>query len=128
MAVWLCHRSCQVGKIDEIWIKHENAFRFVRFFSTLNLSFSRFFSTLSQYKPEWESDGWASGRPCFILGPDKIYTSLGVPSIRECGDRKRNKVSIVIVTPRFEKVTFVRISARDLYIAIKITPSSWHCF
>ena len=34
MAVWLCHRSCQVGKIDKIRIKHENAFRFVRFFST----------------------------------------------------------------------------------------------
>ena len=27
--------------------------------------------------------------------------------IRECGDRKRNKFSIVIVTPRFEKLTLV---------------------
>jgi hypothetical protein len=29
----------------------------------------------------------------------------GVTSILECGDRKRNKLSIVIVTPRFEKLT-----------------------
>ena len=27
---------------------------------------------LPQYKPEWESDVWSSGRPCFILGPHKM--------------------------------------------------------
>ena len=52
MAVWLCHRSCQVGKIDKIRIKHENAFRFVRFFSTpfffqpWLLRFQKFFQPL----------------------------------------------------------------------------------
>ena len=39
MAVWLCHRSCQVGKINKIRIKHENAFRFVRFFFSTPFSF-----------------------------------------------------------------------------------------
>ena len=59
MAVWLCHRSCQVGKIDKIRIKHENAFRFVRFLSTpfslepWLLRFQKFFNPFSFIDKPW---------------------------------------------------------------------------
>ena len=53
MAVWLCHRSCQVGKINKIRIKHENASRFVWFFfnpfifEPWLLRFQKFFNPFS---------------------------------------------------------------------------------